>query len=387
MIGAASFYGRAVYRSISATLTVAPRLARVWCIASTAGQNVDMPDATGLTVGTVVYLLNIGSNTYTARDDSANSLGTVAAGAGRRVILLDNSETAGAWSTETKSFGTNSALLQVLDVFMIGGTGTATVNTSYAVVGAAWTTGTVAPRNRVEGAGFCVGPLGAIVGNYPVDAASSVVDFIDGSGSWSAGYTNDVVAAGRTMAATMARVGYVFSGDATLAAGRFSRLSAAVISAVPIAKTRGTAQGIGPWAVLIAGEPVSSNNLAYQRVGDFYVTIPNYAQPTRRSIGGFALNGVTYVIGGRRDSPATRYDVVEAFDFLNQSWAAKTAVSLGVRYGGCGVQANGRGYYGGGLDNTGTTQAGVASYVSDTWRAEAALPAARSGFDNLGVSV
>lgn len=386
MISADGFYGKAVFRSITADLTIT-RQARVWCISANAGRTVSLRTAVGLSIGTRFYVLNIGSNSFNLRDAGGGLITAVAAGSSARVTLLANGTAAGSWSFRVRALGTNSTAMPVLDVFVIGGTGTATAATRYDVMGAAWTTGTSSPRNRVEGCAGRVGALGLVTGNFPVDTASDDVDFIDGGGNWITGYVNDVMGTGRTMAATLDGRTYQFSGDSTVAAAKLSRTSALAIAACPIAKTRGTAVGIGAWALLIAGEPVSTANIAYNKAGDFYSTITTYSQPTRRSLASFAINGYAFIVGGRRDSPLTRYDAVERFDFLAQTWTAKTALTLGTRYGGAGVGGNAQGTYCGGFDGTDTASNGVASYVDDAWRSETNLPGARSGVDNLGVSI
>ena len=387
MISASKFYGGAIYRSISATLTINHRFRRAWSIASTAGQNVDMPDARQAVAGTTIYLINVGSNTFTVRDSAGNTLGTVAAGAAAQCILAVAGTKAGVWALRSRALGTKSALLEFLDIFIIGGTGSATANTSLNS-GGVWTTGTPSPRNHVEACAGRIGALGAVIGNFAIDAASDDLDLIDGSGSWVTGYLSDAIAVGRGMSASMAGKMYVFGSSGTVASVEFSRLASVAVEPQSIEKTRGTATAISKaWAILISGEPVSTPNCAYNRVGDFYETIANYSNPTRRSLASFAQNGIAYAVGGRRDSPTTRYDVVEAFDFLAKTWAPMTPIPIGSRYSGCGISGNARGYYAGGLDASDAAQTGVLSYVADTWTVEASLPGARSGIDNSGVAI
>lgn len=93
-----TFYGDAKFESISALFEVYPSK-RVWTISATAGQLVRLPDARTLEGGgPYFYIINIGANTFTIRDNTnvilLNPLGTSEAAV---IALADNTTRAGEW--------------------------------------------------------------------------------------------------------------------------------------------------------------------------------------------------------------------------------------------------------------------------------------------------
>ncbi len=96
-----TFYGGAIFQSISATLTLYPSK-RVWIIQATASQVVKLPDATTLKEGgPYFYIINIGSNDFDLQDNDGNVLQTVAQVTTDIVLcsLENNSTSAGQWFT------------------------------------------------------------------------------------------------------------------------------------------------------------------------------------------------------------------------------------------------------------------------------------------------
>lgn len=93
-----TFFGGAIFQSISAALDLYIAK-RVWTVSATAGQLVRLPDARTLkTGGPYFYIINIGSNTFTVRDNTnvlvINPLGVNEAAI---LALADNTTRAGKW--------------------------------------------------------------------------------------------------------------------------------------------------------------------------------------------------------------------------------------------------------------------------------------------------
>lgn len=128
--------------SISANLTLAWPLdgnalgnyaARIMQITATTGSlSVYMPPANETSVGTDSLIRNVGSNTFTMRDNAGNTIVSVAAGEAKYIYVTDNSTAAGTWGVIAFGVGSSSA-----DAASLAGYGlkaiTTTLNQSHPV--------------------------------------------------------------------------------------------------------------------------------------------------------------------------------------------------------------------------------------------------------------
>lgn len=128
--------------SISANLTLAWPLdgnalgnyaARIMQITATTGSlSVYMPPANETSVGTDSLIRNVGSNTFTMRDNAGNTIVSVAAGEAKYIYVTDNSTVAGTWGVIAFGTGSSSA-----DAATLAGYGlkaiTTTLNQSHPV--------------------------------------------------------------------------------------------------------------------------------------------------------------------------------------------------------------------------------------------------------------
>jgi hypothetical protein len=128
--------------SISANLTLAWPLdgnalgnyaARIMQITATTGSlSVYMPPANETSVGTDSLIRNVGSNTFTMRDNAGNTIVSVAAGEAKYIYVTDNSTAAGTWGVIAFGVGSSSA-----DAATLAGYGlkaiTTTLNQSHPV--------------------------------------------------------------------------------------------------------------------------------------------------------------------------------------------------------------------------------------------------------------
>jgi len=128
--------------SISANLTLAWPLdgnalgnyaARIMQITATTGSlSVYMPPANETSVGTDSLIRNVGSNTFSMRDNAGNTIVSVAAGEAKYIYVTDNSTAAGTWGVIAFGVGSSSA-----DAATLAGYGlkaiTTTLNQSHPV--------------------------------------------------------------------------------------------------------------------------------------------------------------------------------------------------------------------------------------------------------------
>lgn len=383
MISAEEFYGRCAYRNMTAKEYLHRRVARWYAIESIAGQAVCLPEPETRTTGGIVFgIINIGANSVDLQDADSTVLVAIAPDQTALVFGLPG----GSWAWTIRQNFTSNATVRISTVSIVGGTGAATAHTRYNWVATTWSLGVSAPAAHVEGAFARVGGRANLVGNYAVDADSPRNHELDESGTW-ATRTSCTFSPGRTCAAGVRGAALFFGGALITNVGSYVHDAWTAKSGLPIARSRGTATGIGRKAFLFPGDPVDTPSIAYDQPADFFHTITAYSNPSRRSLASFAIEDRSFVIGGLRDSPNTHYAVVEEYNPVTDAWTARTALSLGVRYGGAGVAAQAQGAYFGGRDAADTAQAGAAAYVSDAWAALTALPGARAEIDNQGVSL
>lgn len=387
MRSARTYHGGAAYRALTEDTTFNLLVARVWTVAASAGNPTFMlSDATRLKVGHRVLILNIGANSFPIETAAGGAVATLAAGDAIALTLMANATAAGAWRGTVRALGGSTAALRVLDLLVVGGTGTTTTTSRYGVAAGTWTAGAACPNGHVEGAASRIGGRVMVTGTFPLGAGALRNDEFTEAGAWT-NRADCQFQAGRTMAAAVRGRHLVFGGDAATNVAAYEANAWSARSVLPIAKTRGVAVGVGGKAVIVSGEPVATPNLLYDEAGDFFSTIAYQPTTSRRSIAGFGINGKVNVVGGRRDSPLTRYDVNEEYDPTTDAWTNRAPLSLGARYGGAGIGANGVGVYAGGRDNADAAAAGVASFRFNAWTALTALPAARAEIDNQGAAL
>lgn len=76
---------------------------------TSSGVELDLPDATAVSVGRDFLIINVGANLLTIRDTTGGAVATVASGIAKYFYLTDNSTAAGSWSVLTYGAGTNTA--------------------------------------------------------------------------------------------------------------------------------------------------------------------------------------------------------------------------------------------------------------------------------------
>jgi hypothetical protein len=90
-----------------------------------------MPSALQVSTGQSVLIQNIGSNTFTVKDISGNTIVSIASGVAQYIFLTNNSTNNGTWSTVTFGAGTSAANAAALAGYGIVASGT-TLNQQYA---------------------------------------------------------------------------------------------------------------------------------------------------------------------------------------------------------------------------------------------------------------
>ena len=90
-----------------------------------------MPSALQVSTGQSVLIQNIGSNTFTVKDISGNTIVSIASGIAQYIFLTDNSTNNGTWSTVQFGAGTSSANAAALAGYGLVASGT-TLNQQYA---------------------------------------------------------------------------------------------------------------------------------------------------------------------------------------------------------------------------------------------------------------
>lgn len=387
-ISAEKFYGGSRYLAISAATVIHPRNARWWFVATTGTTAVTMPVVTRIpTGGITIAAINVGSNTFTVEDDNGATLATVPVGQGAILCLVDNSTDSGTWVVIMRTIGGGVGNVQRLqNVAVCGGTGTLTTHTRFDIPTVAWIAGTAVPDDHAEGAFMRVGPRANLVGNYALGAKSTYNHEMDEQGAWTtrAALTYQ---AGRTMGVGVKGRGILFGGDGIANVSEYVVDAWSPLAALPMSRSRGTAQAIGTKAFIFPGDPVDVPPIVYDQPADAYYTITADGRPARRSVGSFVINGRIYVVGGRHDSPVARYDYNDEYDPITNKWATRAAILAGSRYGGAGIGGNDTGGYFGGRNAADAATNDSALYISDTWTIIPSLPANRAEIENQGTAL
>lgn len=387
----ATFHGRARFLSVSGTAAINPWLARVWSISATAGPhtvNVPAPDRR-MAGGPALYVFNIGASAFNLATPSD---GTTSIPPGNVIIATVHLDANGVphWYGNIRVTNTGAVALAYRKIVIAGGSAGAATSTAFDQIAGTWAAGGGIPNNKSEAAAIDLEGAGYVTGFHPL--TGGVSDRCDEVAPVTHAWTNRQncpFQTGRAQACGLPLLGKgkLFSGTGTPNTAEFSMPAWVSKKVVPYAKTRGSAQAVKDRAYLISGEPVPIINLAHDPIADSYWGIAGYPSAARHSMATFAIEHKLYSVGGYLDSPLTRYDKCDEYDPLTDSWVVKTALSLGIRYGGAGVGGNFRGYFCGGRDNADAHQAGAASYNLDAWTALAGMPAARAETANAGVSI
>jgi hypothetical protein len=101
--------------------------------ATVASLSLIMPPATQVSVGQTALIRNIGSNTFTVKDNAGGTIVSIASGIAQYIYTTSNTTAAGTWSTVTFGAGTSAANASTLAGFGLTAIGT-TLNQSYEVV-------------------------------------------------------------------------------------------------------------------------------------------------------------------------------------------------------------------------------------------------------------
>lgn len=381
----ATEHGRARFHSISGAISINPFLARVWSISATAGPHaVNVPAASPRHLGgPSLIVVNVGSNTF----NLVTPDGTLPIAAGNVAVLAVKAPA--NWYAFIRPIGTGAAAVIYRNLFIAGGSAGATTSTAFSQLAGVWAAAGAIPNQKSDAAAIDLEGFGYVIGFHPITAGvSDRNDEISPSGTW-INRANCPFTTGRAQAVgwPLLGKGKLFSGTSTPQTAEFSMPAWVTKKTVPYAKTRGSAQAVKDRAYIISGEPVPIINLAHDPVADSYWGIAGYPSAARHSMGTFAIEHLLYSVGGRLDSPLTRYDLCEEYNPLTDSWATKTALSLGQRHAGCGVGGNFRGYYAGGRDSGDVASSAAASFNVNAWTGLPAMPAARAETQNAGVSI
>lgn len=345
-----------------------------------------MPDARTILSkgGPVIIVSNLaGAATITVRDSTTATIGTIAAGYVGVLLLLDNRTAAGTWALRSLPRLGSSTAITLRKLAVAGGTGALKSVDVYNQAANTWSSSTPLAQNKLEGASGTMGRRHPFVGYYPkTGGISDVVEDLDESGTW-ATRTSAPAQLARTQGASIGGAFYVFSGDASYAAYRYLGDAWTTLGAFPIAKPRGTAQGVNGHAYILAGEPVPCPSLAYSAAWDTYWTIATYPSAQRRSFASFAVREKVYAAGGYSDTGPTRYAKVDEYDLTTDTWSNVADLSMGARYNGAGCGTDGRGYYACGRDNADAQSALCAYYSGGTWVSITNAATSRSEVSNL----
>jgi len=101
--------------------------------ATVASLSLIMPPATQVSVGQTALIRNIGSNTFTVKDNAGGTIVSIASGIAQYIYTTSNTTAAGTWSTVTFGAGTSAANAATLAGYGLTALGT-TLNQSYEVV-------------------------------------------------------------------------------------------------------------------------------------------------------------------------------------------------------------------------------------------------------------
>jgi len=98
--------------------------------ASTAGLSVIMPPATEVSVGQATIIRNVGTNSFTVKDNGLGTIISISSGMAEYIYVTNNTTPAGTWSIVTFGAGTSSANASSLAGYGLTAIGT-TLNQSY----------------------------------------------------------------------------------------------------------------------------------------------------------------------------------------------------------------------------------------------------------------
>jgi hypothetical protein len=84
-------------------------VASIMDVTASAGLGITLPAANDVSSGRDMLVKNVGSETFTVRDNAGNSLATIDAGVGKFFYLTSNATAAGTWRVLTYGTGTSGA--------------------------------------------------------------------------------------------------------------------------------------------------------------------------------------------------------------------------------------------------------------------------------------
>lgn len=135
--------------------------------ATTTGLSLIMPSAQQVSVGQSVLINNVGSNSFTVKNNTGGTIVSISSGISQYIYLTNNSTDAGTWTSVTFGAGTSAANAATLAGYGLTALST-TLNQSYALT--AYTTDTIlTAANR---ASFAVWEGG--VGSFTLPSSASV---------------------------------------------------------------------------------------------------------------------------------------------------------------------------------------------------------------------
>lgn len=137
--------------------------------ATTTGLSLIMPSAQQVSVGQSVIINNIGSNSFTVKNNTGGTIVSISSGISQFIYLTSNSTDAGVWSSVTFGAGTSAANAATLAGYGLVATGS-TLNQAY-VVNDYYSNTTLDATDRAQfvvwngGAGNITLPSSSTVGN------------------------------------------------------------------------------------------------------------------------------------------------------------------------------------------------------------------------------
>lgn len=135
--------------------------------ATTTGLSLIMPSAQQVSVGQSVLINNVGSNSFTVKNNTGGTIVSISSGISQYIYLTNNSTDAGTWTSVTFGAGTSAANAATLAGYGLTALST-TLNQSYALT--VYTTDTIlTTANR---ASFAVWEGG--VGSFTLPSSASV---------------------------------------------------------------------------------------------------------------------------------------------------------------------------------------------------------------------
>jgi hypothetical protein len=400
VISQARFFGGGKYKAISASLTINQHEARCYAIKATGAQNVVLPDARTIpTGGPIFIIMNVagGAALQIKTADGVNVGASLTAGFVFEAYLTDNSTITGTWTGRARSIGTGAGNPFVFRRFFVNSgspVGSLSIWTPFPTN--TWAAGNAGQVHRECGA-FVLGQDYFVVGDFPITGSVTTSDYNTLTTAWTvrpaAPFQTGQCAAASSVRRDFGEI-YGGAGNGATKTMRYVRGGGSSLggvwtgrSAQPIGKTRFSAVMIEgrERVIVMGGEPEPTPNLARNIYTDTWWTIANHVSPFRHSIATFQINGLAYAVGGRTEiAPITRFQQLDEYNPVNDTWIARSALSLGARWGGAGVSANGAGFYLSGQDNADTASTSCVRYQQDTWSAIAAMNVARTGIGSMG---